>query len=139
MSLVMPSRGAHINSSGRHPRQQKILQTVFFNAVIGSDVPELTLPPGAAAASAVTLRPFFFGDLSAITIAPYVFQRVCSLRATATPTLSASACRRLALWPGDFCHMRNVSAQVLAPTAMFSAAGPARAPWMREANEPATL
>ena len=31
--------------------------------------------------------------------------------------------------------MRNVSAQVLAPTAMFSAAGPVRAPAIREANE----
>ena len=61
------------------------------------------------------------------------------MRTTATPTLSASDCKRLALWPGDFCHMRNVSAQVLLPTAMFSAAGPVRAPAIREANEPATL
>jgi hypothetical protein len=54
---------------GRHSRQQKILQTVFLSAVSGfSDIPALPLPPPAAA-SAVTLRPFFFGDLSAITIA----------------------------------------------------------------------
>jgi len=36
--------------------------------------------------------------------------------------LSARACRRFALWPGEFCHMRNVSAQVFVPAAMFSAA-----------------
>ena len=45
------------------------MQTVFFNAVIGSsDVAELPLSPRGAA-SAVILRPFFFGDLSAITMA----------------------------------------------------------------------
>jgi hypothetical protein len=67
---VRDARLRHSNQPlGRHPRQQKSLQTVFFNAVIGSsDVAELPLSPRGAA-SAVTLRPFFFGDLSAITMA----------------------------------------------------------------------
>ena len=54
-------------------------------------------------------------------------------------TLSALDCRRFALWPGDVCHMRNVSAQVLLPAAMFSAAAPACTPLIRELNAPATL
>ena len=61
--------GSTQTALGRHPRQQKILQTVFFSMVSGfSDIPAPPLPPPAAA-SAVTLRPFFYGDLSAITMA----------------------------------------------------------------------
>ena len=61
------------------------------------------------------------------------------MRATATPTLSALDCKRFELWPGEFCHVWNVSAQVLVPTAMFSAAMPVCTPDIREANDPATL
>jgi len=48
-------------------------------------------------------------------------------------TLSAWDCSRFALWPGEFCHARNVSVQVLVPAAMFSAAlrGCARPPGRR--------
>ena len=68
-SLFVRSGWGTQTASGRHPRQQKILQTVFFSAVSGfSELPALLLPPPAAA-SAVTLPPFFFGDLSAITMA----------------------------------------------------------------------
>src|SRR5262249_40117457 len=61
------------------------------------------------------------------------------LRATATPTLSALACRRFALWPGDICHARKVSDQVLVPAAIFSAAIPVFTADILEENDPATL
>jgi hypothetical protein len=46
---------------------------------------------------------------------------------------------RMGLWPGEFSHMRKVSAQVLEPAAMFSAAIPVWMPEIRDPNEPATL
>src|SRR6266852_8962996 len=106
--------------------QHRYLQTKLLTVLIGfSDIPELSrrskIPPSAA-----TLRSFLFGDFSAITMAQKVLYRVSLLRATATPTLSALDCKRFALWPGEVCHMRNVSAQVLVPAAMFSAAMPER-------------
>jgi hypothetical protein len=53
------------------PRQRNSLQTVFFNAVIGSaDVPELPLPPRGAAASAVMPVSAIAFACSAIAVKP---------------------------------------------------------------------
>ena len=46
---------------------------------------------------------------------------------------------QFALWPAEVCHMRNVSAHVLVPAAMFSAAMPVRTPDIRAVNDPAML
>src|SRR5262245_28685035 len=128
------------NRSSPPAVQHKYLQTRFLIVLIGFS--ELPAPSWRSAVfrSAATLGSFFFDGFSAITMAQYVLWRVCSLRAAATPTMSALDCSRFALWPGEVCHMRNVSAHVLVPAAMFSAATPpVRAADIRTANDPATL
>src|SRR5271166_972199 len=119
--------------------QHRYLQTKSLSVLSGfSELPQLTRRSGLAP-SAATLRSFVFDAFCAITMAQKVLYRVCSLRATATPTLSAWDCKRFALCPGEASHMRNVSAQVLGPAAMFSAAMLVRTPEIREANGAATL
>src|SRR6476660_965671 len=119
--------------------QHRYLQTKFLIVPIGfSELPALAWR-SAVFRSAATLGSFFFAGCSAITMAQYVSQRVCSVGASASQTMSALDSSRFALWPGEFCHMWDVCAHVLVPAAMFSAAMDVRTPEIRAVNDPATL